>query len=321
MKALRLARTGTLDSLVYDEVPVPEPASDEVRVRIHAASLNPSDVKNVLGGFSSTTLPRTPGRDFAGVVVEGPEHLLGREVWGSGRELGFTRDGTHAEFVTLPARGVSCKPNNLSFAAAAGCGVPYLTALEALDRAGVRSGTSVLIIGFGSVARAALALAASRGARPVVAVRRERHLDTLTARGLPAIMLGERTHVAGAVRDHFPGGAEVVFDTTGYRLSAAISAIAVGGRIAVIAAPDDGFERIPLRELYRRGANIVGVNSLLTDTITCADTLDSLRVSFETGALPAPGEVVVRPLAAAIDTYREVSGGSTEKYVFDVAAG
>jgi NADPH2:quinone reductase len=320
MKALRFARTGTLDSLIYDEVPVPEPGSDDVRVRIHAASLNPSDVKNVLGGFSATTLPRTPGRDFAGVVVDGPEHLLGREVWGSGKELGFTRDGTHAEFVTLSARGVSCKPKNLSFAAAAGCGVPYLTALEALDRAGVSSGTSLVIIGFGSVAQAALALALSRGARPVVAVRREHHLETLAARGHPSILLGEPAHLAASVRDHFPGGADVVFDTTGHWLTPAITAVAVGGRIAVIAAPDHGYERILLRELYRRGANLVGVNSLLTDTVTSADTLDSLRTSFETEALPAP-EVLVRPLTAAIDTYREVGGGSTGKYVFDVAAG
>lgn len=70
MKALQFDRTGDLAALELVDMPDPLPAADEVRVEIRAAGLNPSDVKNVLGRFPYTTLPRVPGRDFAGVVVE-----------------------------------------------------------------------------------------------------------------------------------------------------------------------------------------------------------------------------------------------------------
>ncbi|WP_434738109.1 alcohol dehydrogenase catalytic domain-containing protein, partial [Mycobacterium tuberculosis] len=57
-------------------------------VEMRAASINPSDVKNVAGRMSQTTLPRTPGRDYSGVVMDGPEQWIGREVWGSGGDTG-----------------------------------------------------------------------------------------------------------------------------------------------------------------------------------------------------------------------------------------
>lgn len=102
MKALQFDKTGDLSALRYVEVPTPVPGADEVLVQIKAAGLNPSDVKNVLGRFP-TTLPRIPGRDFAGVVVEGPQALIGQEVWGTGRELGF--------LPTAPMRSSSnCRP-------------------------------------------------------------------------------------------------------------------------------------------------------------------------------------------------------------------
>lgn len=66
MKALRFDKFGDLSVLRIEEVPIPVPASGEVLVKVHAASVNPSDVKNVEGKMEGTTLPRTPGRDFAG---------------------------------------------------------------------------------------------------------------------------------------------------------------------------------------------------------------------------------------------------------------
>ncbi|RCH05423.1 alcohol dehydrogenase GroES-like domain protein [Pseudomonas aeruginosa] len=164
MKALQFDRTGDLAALKLVDMPDPLPAADEVRVEIRAAGLNPSDVKNVLGRFPYTTLPRVPGRDFAGVVVEGPKALLGQAVWGTGREPGFFRDGSHAQFLTLPAAGVALKPESLSFAQAASCGVPYSTAWDALQRSQVKAGTRLLVIGAsGAVGKAALALAKALG--------------------------------------------------------------------------------------------------------------------------------------------------------------
>ena len=74
---------------------------------VRAAGINPSDVANARGPFPSTTLPRGIGRDFAGEIIEGLAQLVGLKVWGSGGDLGFTRDGTHAEMVDIPVEAVS----------------------------------------------------------------------------------------------------------------------------------------------------------------------------------------------------------------------
>ena len=76
MKALQFSATGDLAALSFVDVATPVPAAGEVLVQIKAAGLNPSDVKNVLGRFPYTTLPRIPGRDFAGVGVEAQQQLL-----------------------------------------------------------------------------------------------------------------------------------------------------------------------------------------------------------------------------------------------------
>ena len=107
MRALQFAATGSLDALVVTQVPKPRPQAGEALVEVRAAGLNPSDVKNVLGRFPYTTLPRIPGRDFAGIVVEGPDQWLGPEVWGSGGGLGFVRDGSHAEYLLLAVGGLA----------------------------------------------------------------------------------------------------------------------------------------------------------------------------------------------------------------------
>ena len=76
-------------------------------MRVAAAGVNPSDVKAALGLMPQAVWPRTPGRDFAGTVVDGPADWIGREVWGSGGDLGITRDGSHAGWLLLPAVGAA----------------------------------------------------------------------------------------------------------------------------------------------------------------------------------------------------------------------
>lgn len=73
MQALQFAATGSLDTLQLRQMPKPVPAAGEVLVEVRATGVNPSDIKNVQGLFPYTTTSRIPGRDFAGVVVAGPE--------------------------------------------------------------------------------------------------------------------------------------------------------------------------------------------------------------------------------------------------------
>src|SRR5580692_12515928 len=93
MKALRFAEFGPPSVLRIEEVAIPEPGVGEALVHVKAAGINPSDIGDVAGRFKSTTLPRTPGRDFAGIVVKG-KHPEGSEVWGSCPQLGIARDGS-----------------------------------------------------------------------------------------------------------------------------------------------------------------------------------------------------------------------------------
>ena len=173
MRALRFHRKGDLGSLWVEDVPVPTPGPDEALVRVLAAAVNPSDVKNVLGGFPQTEVPRIPGRDFAGVVEAGPPGWVGREVFGTGGGLGFTREGTHAEYVSVPAVGLVNKPAGLTFEQAASVGVGYLTAWSALVTVGgLKDGETALILGVtGAVGSAAAAIGRRIGARLLGTVR------------------------------------------------------------------------------------------------------------------------------------------------------
>ena len=97
-KAVRFDRTGPISSVLHvSSVQKPTVAAGQSLIQIKASAINPSDCKNVEGSFSQTTTPRTPGRDFAGVVVEGPQAQIGKSVWGTGGTHGYDRDGSHAQ--------------------------------------------------------------------------------------------------------------------------------------------------------------------------------------------------------------------------------
>jgi len=316
MKALQFSRTGDLAALQYVDLPKPVAGPDEVLIQVKAAGLNPSDVKNVLGRFPYTTLPRVPGRDFAGIVVQGPQALLGQEVWGTGKEPGFFRDGSHAEFLTLPAKGVALKPKHLSFSQAASLGVPYTTAWDALQRSLVGADTRLLVIGAnGAVGSAALALGKILGAQVLGAVRRPEQLKALQEQGFDAILLDAAEALAGQVSGIFKGGADVIFDTTGFWLPGAVSALAPFGRIAIIAAPVDGHVQLPALALYRKGGSVVGINSLLYDCQACAKMLDQFGRFFDEGSLPLPTGLFESPLSEGLARYAEVNQGAGEKVI------
>jgi NADPH2:quinone reductase len=318
VKALRFDRVGSLDALRLVEIETPVPGESEALVRVRAAGLNPSDVKNVLGKFHDTTPPRTPGRDFSGVVEQGPAEWLGREVWGTGSELGFSHDGTHAEYVVLPISGLTLKPVSLSFALSASCGVPYTTAWNALRRGGlVVEDRRLVVIGMGAVGSAAVSLARVLGTTKIVAAVREADLSPeLRASGPPLVLLSDAKKFAADVREHFAGGADLIFDTTGYWVDASVGAIAEFGRIATIAAPKDGHVNLPLLDLYRIGGVLVGVNSLLYDVEACAEMLEPIAEAFDRSEMPPPNAVREISLEEGPAAYRAIDAGSYEKVVF-----
>ena len=316
MHALQFTATGDLRHLALVDLPRPVPAAGDVLIRVDAAGLNPSDVKNVLGRFPYTTLPRVPGRDVAGTVEAGPAELIGRAVWATGREPGFTRDGSHAEWLCLPADGVALKPASLSFAQAAACGVPYTTAWDGLRRAGLDENQQVLVIGAnGAVGRAAIGLARAAGAAVLAAVRDKGKQRQLEAEGYCCLMLDNPDTLAEQVAQHFPEGADIIFDTTGFWLAPAVAALNRFGRLVVIAAPANGMAELPLLALYRKGASIVGANSLLYGCEDCAEMLREIGALFDSHALPLPTPPTEAALDEGLASYARINAGSSEKVV------
>ena len=302
MKALRFERMGELSYLQLAELPTPRAGADEVLVRVRAAGINRSDLSNVLGSHPYTTVPRVPGRDFAGVTPSG------EAVWGTGAELGFRRDGTHAEYVLVPEKAVAPKPRALSFQQAAACGVPFVTAWHALEHARVGEGATLLVIGAaGGVGSAAMQLARLRGAKVEGAVRAKQ------GSGL------ELAHRDARIQDLTPAEPlarswDAIVDTTGRWLAPSIGALARGGRVVVMVSPGAGMEPVPLRDLYRREASIVGVNSLLYPAAECAELLSRLTPHFESGALRAPERLQPRPLGS--EPYLALEARASGKFVF-----
>src|SRR5271167_843712 len=105
-------------------------AANEVLIEIKAAAVNPSDVKAATGLMPYAVFPRTPGRDFSGMVVDGPREWMGKAVFGTSGDLGIRRDGTHASHLIVEAAALVEKPSAISMDEAAGIGVPFVTAIE-----------------------------------------------------------------------------------------------------------------------------------------------------------------------------------------------
>jgi NADPH2:quinone reductase len=311
MWALRFHKTGDLENLIVEEVPMPEPAPGEVLVQVKAAAVNPSDVKNVQGKMHITTVPRIPGRDFAGLIVKGSEgQVVGQPVYGSGGDLGFARDGSHAEFVAVPAAAVVPLPKNLSFAQAAGLGVAYLTSWAALvNAAEIKSGETVLILGTtGAVGSAAARIAHRLGARVIGTVRNKSGIPASGVVPVDHWIDLQNVDVATGARQATSGrGADVVFDVVGGQMfEACLGAVAWRGRQIAISSSPDPRVSFNLVDFYHNESRLLGVDSLKLSFQETGDILRRLTNGFETGDFPPP-EVETYSLEQGPAVYRDLN--------------
>lgn len=306
MKALRFEAYGPPSVLALQDAPLPKPGPGEVLVELHAAAINPSDVKNVAGWFGAS-LPRVPGRDYAGVVVSGGG-WEGKEVWGSGAGLGVTRDGAHSQYLVVAADALSEKPSHLSMKQAAAIGVPYLAAWSGLvDGANIQAGEVVLVTGVaGAVGRAVTQIAHWKGARVIGAdiIDRPSGADMfidLREKDLP-------TEVKALTDGK---GVDVVFDTVGGALfEPCIKSLRVGGRQVAIASGGKRRVELDLVDFYHNLQHLIGVDTMKLTGPQIAAMMDAMRVGFELGHLQPP-PVETWSLDNAIDAYVAVERGGT----------
>lgn len=321
MRRLRVLRKGeTIDDLelVVEVCEPPRPATGEVLVEIHAAGINRSDVAAALGRMPQALWPRTPGRDWAGTVVEGPSSLVGREVFGAGGDLGITRDGTHASHLAVPRDALVERPDTLTLAEAGALGVPFVTAQEGFARAGMpKPGDVVLVTAAnGKVGQAAAQIAAMLGARVFGVTRRT---EPFAHPHCPVRMIdGSSEDVATAVRAETDGhGADIVYNTVGSPyFAAANAAMAHGGRQIFIATLDRSVP-FDIFAFYRGRHSYFGIDSLALDATASAALLRQLVPGFASAALrPFPvNEGACYPLERAADAYRVVHAIDRDRMV------
>ena len=289
-------------------------------VEIKAAAVNPSDAKAAIGMMPYAVFPRTPGRDFAGVVVEGPDGLVGKEVFGSSGDLGIRRDGTHATHLVVEADALVQKPANISLAEAAGIGVPFVTAQEGFRRTGMpKAGETVLILGLnGKVGQAAAQISSWQGARVIGVVRKDEPYVG-HAHGEVTVIDSSRSDVAATVREITGGkGADIVYNTVGEPYyDAGTRSLALLGRQIFIASVKQPVS-FDIFAFYRGRHTYVGIDTLSLSSIASAEVLRDLVPGFASGALkPFPIESgAIYPLTRAAEAYAAVLGSSRDRVVF-----
>jgi NADPH2:quinone reductase len=318
MRALRFYEFGSPDVLRSEIVAAPQPDADHAIVAVHAASVNPSDVANVAGRFPATVLPRTPGRDYAGIVVDGPAEWMDAEVWGTG-DAGFAVDGSHAELIRVPIASLRRKPTTLTHAEAASIGVNFAAAwLGVAGYAALRPGETLVVIGAsGGVGGAAVQIGRRIGAR-VIGIDRSAPRDDA-----PATKMAERivtpppAEAAAMIRDLTKGrGADVVLNTVGgATFEPSLAMLAHRGRLAVLASPGQPRQTFDLLDFYHNESQLFGVDTLKRDMVASAALLDGVAPGFEDGSYLPPIIAESFALDDAAQAYRSVAAGTRGRVV------
>jgi NADPH:quinone reductase len=312
MRALQFAKFG-LSNLRLTELPDPKPDSATAIVRVGAASLIASDLKDVEGKMEHTTLPRVPGRDYAGTVVQGPAEWIGVQVWGTGGEIGYLIDGSHAELIAVPAASLRRKPKALSIEQAAVIGVTYLAAwLGVVEYGHLAAGETLLVVGAsGGVGVAAAQIGKWRGARVIGVDRHELQADSPAALAVDDFfVLGGEALDSAVARATGGRGAQVIFDAVGGPMfEPALKALGHRGRQIEITSVGDRRVSFDLLDFCHNESQLFGVDTRKRDAIASAAALEALSPLFEDPSFKAPQIDRVIPLSDGCDAYQRLARG------------
>jgi NADPH2:quinone reductase len=238
------------------------PSPTQVRIAIKAAGISFVDVLTARGGYQiKPPTPYIPGSECAGVV-----EAVGAEVTGfavGDKVVGSGWGGLFADAVNLPVRNVRAMPPALSFEEAAVFPVSYATAWHALvDRAGLRAGETLLVLGAGgATGYAAVQIGKYLGARVIASASSEAKRALAVAGGADAAVEARgadwRAQVKAANGDH---GVDVVFDPVGGEATdPAFRSLAWNGRHLVIGFPA-GIAALRTNLPLLKGAGLIGVD-------------------------------------------------------------
>jgi NADPH2:quinone reductase len=249
-------------ALQWREVPTPEPAADEVRIKVHAASLNFPDLLITQGKYQfKPPFPFVPGAEYAGIVEalgSDVQHLqVGTPVAAIAGIGGF---GTHA---CVKAAQVMPLPPGFRLEDAAAFAFTYGTSHHALmDRGALQAGETVLVLGAaGGVGTAAVQIAKAAGARVIAAASTDEKCATCLAIGADATINYTQDNLRDALKALTGGkGPDVIYDPVGGEFAEpAFRSIAWRGRYLVIGFAAGGIPALPFNLPLLKGASVVGV--------------------------------------------------------------
>ena len=262
MKAILCKTLDGPESLVLEDVPVPEPAPGEVLVRVKAAALNFLDTLIVRGRYQfKPQLPFSPGSELAGVVERVGERVTALSP--GVRVMGYARRGGCQEFVALPASNLLLIPAGVADEAAAGLTITYGTAIHGLgDRGRLKAGETLAVLGAsGGAGLAAVEIGKAFGARVIACASSAEKLAICKQHGADLLLNYDSEDLKEGLRTLTDGaGPDVIYDCVGDRYAEpALRSIAWKGRYVVVGFAAGEIPRIPLNLLLLKGCDLAGV--------------------------------------------------------------
>jgi NADPH:quinone reductase len=324
MRVIQFSQFGDPSQLHFVERPDLKTNNSTAIVQVIAASVNPSDVKNVAGRMHQTTLPRVPGRDYSGIVVDGPAEWVGQEVWGTGGDVGFTRDGSHGEFIAVPRTSLVRKPERLTHEQAGSAGVTFVTAWCAVSEyANLQAGETIAIIGSrGGVGSAAAQIAKHLGVR-VIGVNRIQDIASDNEAPVEDLILGSLDpNLPEMLRSMNGGkGVDVVLNAAGGRMfETGLKLLARRGRQIEITSPTERIASFNLVDFYHNESRLMGLDTLKRDLGASARILEKLADGFASGAYRPHAVGHIFPLQEGRQAYERVLEGRGGRVVLKMAA-
>lgn len=275
----------------------PRPGEGQSLVEVHAAALNPVELRVAAGRMGPIQTPYVPGLEGAGVVLESGSLASGTRVRFEGHLPGFGKNGVISERTVVDDEAMVALPDDVTDEEAAAVGVVGITAWLSLDRAGMDQGERVVVLGAtGGVGQMAVQLARHRGAQSVVAVGRDLPtLERLMERGADAyVTLAEEKDqdlVAG-IRSAAGGDVDLVIDTLwGAPGMAAVAALGVEGRLVNVGNGAGTEVELPLAAMRQARSAVIGLSSGWTPLPVKLDAYARVLEVLRQGALQVDLEV------------------------------
>jgi len=312
MKAWRVHSWGEPETMLLEDVPVPEPASGQVRIRVHAVGLNFFDILQVQGKYQvKPPFPFTPGAEVAGIVdAVGPGAT---ELHSGDAVLSMTHGGGMAEYAIGPAAMTFPAPDGMDHSTAAAIPIVYQTSYFALkDRAALQEGEWLLVhAGASGVGISAIQLGKAWGARVIATAGSAEKLEFAKAHGADHVIDYNDGTWVDRVKELTGGrGADVVYDPVGgdvFDLST--KCIAFGGRLLVIGFASGRIPSIAANRILLKNISVVGAlwgGQAAANSAYVVRTQRALTDLFQRGELHPP-QPVEYPLDAAPAALRDLA--------------